>query len=95
MAISKERLALLRKLESIVGESCYNASIQNWGPNAEFLGEGRSFRYPITFTSGQRSRQSASSSGLWSITRTISWAGRVCARSDSIAAAISPRRSSV
>ena len=50
MRISKKRLAVLRKLESIVANSCYNANIQNWGPNGAFYGEGRSFRYPITFT---------------------------------------------
>jgi hypothetical protein len=44
-----ERQRLILELEDIIGDECYNASIQNWGPNGVFLGEGRSFRYPITF----------------------------------------------
>ncbi|PSH61758.1 hypothetical protein [Phyllobacterium sophorae] len=50
MKISKKRLALLRKLESIIGNECYNGNIQNWGPNGIFYGSGREFRYPITFS---------------------------------------------
>ena len=49
MKISKKRLDLLMKLESIVGNECYNANIQNWGPNATWEGAGREFRYPINF----------------------------------------------
>jgi hypothetical protein len=49
MKISKERTRLLLELEGIVGNECYNANIQNWGPNGVFEGEGREFRYPITF----------------------------------------------
>ncbi|MEW2839098.1 hypothetical protein, partial [Vibrio sp. JC34] len=41
------RKELLIKLEKIIGSSCYNGNIQNWGANGEWLGEGRSFRYPI------------------------------------------------
>ena len=44
-----ERQRLILELEDIIGEECYNGNIQNWGPNGAFLGEGRSFRYPITF----------------------------------------------
>jgi len=44
-----ERQRLILELEDIIGEECYNGNIQNWGPNGTFLGEGRSFRYPITF----------------------------------------------
>jgi hypothetical protein len=47
--ISKTRIRLLLELESIIGSECYNANIQNWGPNGVFEGEGRDFRYPITF----------------------------------------------
>lgn len=50
MAISKKRAALLRELENIVGRSGYNSKTQNWGPGGKFEGEGRSIRYPITFT---------------------------------------------
>ncbi|MBB3394480.1 hypothetical protein [Rhizobium sp. BK060] len=47
--VSKKRAALLEELEYIVGSECYNGSIQNWGPGGVFEGEGRSFRYPLTF----------------------------------------------
>jgi hypothetical protein len=47
--VTKKRMTLLLELERIVGNECYNASIQNWGPNGVFEGEGRDFRYPITF----------------------------------------------
>jgi hypothetical protein len=50
MAISKKRVALLCELERIVGSECYNSKTQNWGPNGRFEGEGRFFRYPMTFT---------------------------------------------
>jgi len=46
---SKQRMRLLLELENIIGNECYNANIQNWGPNGVFEGEGREFRYPITF----------------------------------------------
>lgn len=42
------RDVLLAKLEAIIGDSCYNGNIQNYGPNGRFEGEGRSFRYPLT-----------------------------------------------
>jgi hypothetical protein len=47
--ISKTRMHLLLELENLVGNECYNANIQNWGPHGVFEGEGREFRYPITF----------------------------------------------
>lgn len=50
MPIAKKRLALIRDLDAIIGNECYNANIQNWGPNGTFYGTGREFRYPITFT---------------------------------------------
>jgi hypothetical protein len=46
--MNEKRLELLLELERIVGGQCYNANIQNWGPNGTFEGEGRSFRYPLT-----------------------------------------------
>lgn len=36
-------------MERIIGNQCHNGNIQNWGPNGIFLGEGRKFRYPITY----------------------------------------------
>ncbi|MEZ8027540.1 hypothetical protein [Enterovibrio norvegicus] len=44
-----DRQKLLLELEELIGDECYNGNIQNWGPNGTFLGEGRSFRYPVTF----------------------------------------------
>lgn len=56
--MNKKRLELLRKLESFVGNECYNANIQNWGPGGKFEGKGREFRYPLTIIGkdGQKSR---------------------------------------
>lgn len=50
--ISTERAVLLSELEQIVGKHCHNGSIQNWGPGGELLGEGRTFRYPLTVEDG-------------------------------------------
>jgi len=44
-----EKKKLMARMESIIGGRCYNGNIQNWGPNGEWQGEGREFRYPITF----------------------------------------------
>ena len=49
--LSGSRKALLVKMESIIGNQCYNTNIQNWGPGGEFEGQGRDFRYPITLCS--------------------------------------------
>lgn len=49
MTMSKRRAQLLLELENLVGNECYNGSIQNWGSGGVFEGEGREFRYPITF----------------------------------------------
>lgn len=51
--MSKDRMQLLLELENIIGNECYNANIQNWGPYGVFEGEGREFRYPITFIDAQ------------------------------------------
>jgi len=40
---------IIAEMESIIGNSCYNGNIQNWGSGGEWYGEGREFRYPITF----------------------------------------------
>jgi hypothetical protein len=53
MKISADRARLLLELEGLIGRECYNANIQNWGPGGEFEGEGRDFRYPITFIDQQ------------------------------------------
>jgi hypothetical protein len=51
--MKKARMRLLLELESIVGRECYNGNIQNWGAHGTFLGEGREFRYPVTFLDSQ------------------------------------------
>ena len=47
--LTKARKSLLVELEAIIGNQCYNSNIQNWGPGGVFEGEGREFRYPLTF----------------------------------------------
>lgn len=46
--LSKSRRALLVQLETILGNQCYNANIQNYGPGGMREAEGRAFRYPLT-----------------------------------------------
>lgn len=45
--LTKGRARLLAQLEQIVGSSCYNGNIQNWGPNRTQYRNGREFRYPL------------------------------------------------
>lgn len=45
----KLKKKILSEMEAIIGNRCYNGNIQNWGAGGEWLGEGREFRYPITF----------------------------------------------
>lgn len=40
---------LLIRMERIIGGECYNGNIQNYGPWGVWEGEGRSYRYPVTF----------------------------------------------
>lgn len=40
---------LLFRMEAIIGDECYNGNIQNYSSWGEWEGEGRSFRYPVTF----------------------------------------------
>ena len=40
---------LLIRMEAIIGEECYNDNIQNYSAWGVWEGEGRSFRYPVTF----------------------------------------------
>lgn len=46
---------LLIEMEGIIGDECYNANIQNYGPGGIWEGEGRSFRYPVKFDKGDES----------------------------------------
>jgi hypothetical protein len=41
--------ALLHDIEWQIGNECYNGNIQNFGPGGVWEGEGREFRYPVTF----------------------------------------------
>jgi hypothetical protein len=54
--MSAQRVRLLLELEDIIGSECYNQNIQNWGPNGVFEGEGREFRYPVTFIGSDGTR---------------------------------------
>lgn len=45
--LPRERRNLLVRMESILGNECYNANIQNYGPGGAREAEGRSFRYPV------------------------------------------------
>jgi hypothetical protein len=40
---------ILVRMESIVSSECYNANVQNYGAWGVWEGEGRSFRYPVTY----------------------------------------------
>ena len=39
---------LLIDIERTIGQHCYHAYMQNYGPGGIWEGEGRSFRYPVT-----------------------------------------------
>jgi hypothetical protein len=47
--MNEKRKRLLIALEKIVGNEFYNANIQKYGPGGVFEGEGREYRYPISF----------------------------------------------
>jgi hypothetical protein len=49
--LAKARRELLVAMESILGNECYNASIQNYGPGGVREADGRSFRYPLMLRS--------------------------------------------
>ncbi len=40
---------ILVRMEAIIGSECYNANIQNYSAWGAWEGEGRSFRYPVTY----------------------------------------------
>ncbi len=40
---------MLLRMEAIIGSECYNANIQNYTASGVWEGEGRSFRYPVTY----------------------------------------------
>ncbi|MBC7166311.1 MAG: hypothetical protein H5U23_03000 [Phenylobacterium sp.] len=51
---------LLVRMEAIIGSECYNANIQNYSAWGVWEGEGRSFRYPVTYIrNGQEEKRKA------------------------------------
>ncbi|MGH6979480.1 MAG: hypothetical protein ACRED4_09345 [Brevundimonas sp.] len=54
---------LLVRMEEILGSECYNANIQNYSNWGVWEGEGRSFRYPVTYlrAGGEEKRRSRTS----------------------------------
>ncbi|WAP69942.1 hypothetical protein [Jiella pelagia] len=55
--LTKKRAKLLAQLEHIVGNNCYNGSIQNYGPGGSFEGAGRDFRYPLTVVDAEGAKR--------------------------------------
>ena len=56
---------LLVRMEEIIGQECYNGNIQNYSSWGEWEGEGRSFRYPVTFIrNGEEEKRRARTTGL-------------------------------
>ena len=49
MKIPAKKRELIGKIESIIGNNCFNGHIQNWGPGGVYEGSGRYYVYPITF----------------------------------------------
>lgn len=58
--ITKKRAKVLAEIENIVGNNCYNGSIQNYGPGGFYEGSGRRFRYPITMIDKEGEKQKRS-----------------------------------
>lgn len=58
MTHSNKRAKLIAELEYIIGNECYNGSIQNWGSSGIQYQDGRSFRYPLTMLdqTGQKTK---------------------------------------
>ena len=51
---------ILVRMEAIIGSECYNANIQNYSAWGVWEGEGRSFRYPVTYIrNGQEEKRKA------------------------------------
>ena len=56
MQLSKKKRELITEIERIIGGSCYNGNIQNFGPGGSYEGSGRWIYYPITFEKKDGSR---------------------------------------
>ncbi|WP_234267569.1 hypothetical protein [Hydrogenophaga sp. NFH-34] len=55
--LPKARRKALVQLESILGNECYNASIQNYGPGGVREADGRAFRYPLMVRLSDQEKQ--------------------------------------
>lgn len=55
--LTKAHRKVLVQLESILGNECYNASIQNYGPGGIREADGRGFRYPLTVRLNEQNKQ--------------------------------------
>ena len=55
--LPKARRKVLIQLESILGNECYNASIQNYGPGGIREADGRAFRYPLMVRLSDQEKQ--------------------------------------
>ncbi|MFL0587191.1 hypothetical protein [uncultured Sphingomonas sp.] len=51
------RRDLMVRMERILGSECYNDNIQNYSSWGAWEGEGRSFRYPVTFVRDGRTEK--------------------------------------
>ena len=56
-SLSKTRRQVLVQLESILGNECYNASIQNYGSGGIREADGRAFRYPLMVRLSDQEKQ--------------------------------------
>ena len=56
-SLSKTRRQVLVQLESILGNECYNASIQNYGAGGVREAGGRAFRYPLMVRPNDKEKQ--------------------------------------
>ena len=54
--LTTERRNLLVRMESILGNECYNGNIQNYGPGGAREADGRSFRYPVMLRDAEGSK---------------------------------------
>ena len=55
--LSRDRRKVLVQMESILGNECYNASIQNYGPGGVREADGRAFRYPLMVRLSDQEKQ--------------------------------------
>ena len=60
----------LHQVEYEIGSECYNGNIQNFGPGGEWEGEGRDFRYPVTFINSEGIKEKYK--GIYPFTQTAS-----------------------